>query len=178
MVGQVNGALEFDGVDDELVVADADHLDWQNGDSFTIESWVKTTTSCSSSLTFMGKYRSSFGQGDWWFGCDAGDVPYFGLRDSDNQEYWVAGSTAINDGVWHHVVAVRDAGSGQNRLYVDGVEEGVVPTAYTGDFGSDRSLSIGALDDQYRMQGALDEIRYSVVCCCIVRFSNIMWPVV
>ena len=73
----------------------------------------------------------------------------------------LVGTTDIADGEWHHVVAVRDAISGTNRLYVDGVEEASASVSYAGDFVGVTALNIGWLneggsDDHFA--GVIDEV--------------------
>ena len=48
--------------------------------------------------------------------------PRFTLIDTSGAGADLVGTSDIADGEWHHVVAVRDAISGENRLFVDGVE--------------------------------------------------------
>ncbi len=155
--GRANGALDFDGVDDGIDVSDHASLDWLISDSFTIQAWVKTTQSCAGTKVYIGKYRYASGRGDWWLGCGNNDTAAFYLHDSNNVENEIRGTTIINDGNWHHLVAVRDASSGENRLYVDGVEETVSTPNYTGNFANSEVLTIGYYANSYHTDGLVDE---------------------
>jgi hypothetical protein len=65
------------------------------------------------------------------------------------------------DGLWHHVVAVHDAGTNTVYLYVDGNQVDVQTSAvFSGDFASDANLNIGWLNIApfYYFNGSLDEI--------------------
>jgi hypothetical protein len=159
VAGRVKGALRFDGVDDGLTVVDHSSLDWTLGDSFTIELWVNTTQNCLNATTgatdnkvFVGKYRSGTGStGSWWLGCsstaEVSNVATFLLRDqndgSSGSSLELRGTTSINDGQWHHIVAVRDAQAKENHIYVDGVEQASIPTAYDADFTNNSPLAMG-----------------------------------
>jgi PKD repeat protein len=155
-LGQVNGALAFDGLDDGLNVDNHPSLDWGNGDSFSIEAWVKTGQDCSGNKVFVGKYSSN---ANWWLGCGNSDgQAVFSLRDSNNVSYVVTGSSTINDNQWHHLVAVRDSSKNENRIYVDGVLEGALAATYAGNFSNNRQLTIGFFNDNFYVSGIIDEI--------------------
>lgn len=160
--GQVSGALYFDGINDGLGVTDAPELDWGNSSNFTIQAWVKTTQICTGNKVFVGKSRYPSSGGDWWLGCgDSSNAAVFFLRDSNNNISSVSGTTAINDGNWHHLVAVRDGVAKVNRLYVDGVEQGsVTATNITGNIANASPLTIGYYTTlgQYRVDGVIDEV--------------------
>ena len=80
----------------------------------------------------------------------------------------VADETALNDGNWHHVAVVYDAGADEVRLFVDGSREG---SGYVGD-GLEASdvMYIGQEDDNQNLggfgsgtsdffDGTIDEVR-------------------
>ncbi len=73
----------------------------------------------------------------WWTGCYSdGADPAFVLRDaSGSATGLLRGSTPLNDGSWHHVVALHDAALGEVRLYVDGGDpEDSQSVVFSGDF--------------------------------------------
>ena len=156
--GIVNGALSFDGTDDGLNAADDNSLDWSNADSFSIELWVNTAQNCSGNKVFIGKYRGSGGNGDWWVGCSSTNTAAFYLRDSTGASLSVQSGSTINDGQWRHLVAVRDAVSNENRLYVDGALAASEIKAYSGSFANSRPINIGYYINNYRLNGVLDEV--------------------
>jgi hypothetical protein len=89
-------------------------MDW------TIAYWVKTT--------------DTGGSGQWWAGKGIVDGEVAGVMDDfgtslvgshaafgvGNPDTTITSTTAINDGQWHHVAAVRNAATGLMQLYVDG----------------------------------------------------------
>ncbi len=74
----------------------------------------------------------------------------------------MADEVAINDGQWHHVVAVRDAVADTNRLFVDGVEAISAVQSYTTDFTSTGPITIGYYPTSavqgYWLNGLIDEV--------------------
>ena len=153
--GKVNGALAFDGISDRVTAPDDPDFEWVNGDSFSLELWVKTP-GCDNKV-FFGKH--SF-DASWWLGCGVGgSLPVFSLRDSEIGEgIRITATTAINDGNWHHLVAMRDGVSKQNRLYVDGVLEASTSVNYSGDFYNSNPLTFGHHFNAYFANATLDEV--------------------
>jgi hypothetical protein len=110
-------ALEFNGT------ADAVRIPRVVSDDFTISFWLKTTQKA--------------GKGQWFAGAGLVDGEVAGIKDDfgtalvgDNVAFGVGkpdttitSTTAVNDGQWHHVAAVRTRASGAIRLFVDGKEE-------------------------------------------------------
>jgi hypothetical protein len=137
--------------------------------NFSAGVWVRTVQICEVSgpeelknKVFFGRYRDVQANGTWWLGCtEPGGVAVFRLRDSSNIPRQVNGTTRINDGRWHYIVGVRDAGADKNYLYVDGQLEGMLDTPlYTGNFSSDWQVTMGAYDEprNYYLDGILDDI--------------------
>jgi hypothetical protein len=88
-------------------------------------------------------------------------VANFNLRDTNGSTRSSTGTSAINDGEWHHIVAVRDNAADENRLYVDGsLEATVTSPAYLGSFESDGAVTMGYYQTttSYLLNGTLDEI--------------------
>lgn len=80
----------------------------------------------------------------WWLGCgESTKTAVFNLIGTDNLGPTITGSTVINDGQWHQIVAARDESTNQNRLYVDGVFEGSASFDYAAGFDATTTLGIG-----------------------------------
>ena len=112
VTGQVNRALEFDGVDDYVrTIRDSDY----SINNFTVELWFQTTDTdklfCALNLRNIGFSGNSTMVGFRMSGV-------FSFRDNDGNGLNVAYPTSINDGKWHHFVAVKEGNEG--RLYIDG----------------------------------------------------------
>ena len=100
----------------------------------------------------------------WWLGMEptAGNVT-FSLIDTDQEEEVLSAAVPINDGIWHHLVAIYDGTIPAVYLYVDKVkvDEELAPLSYTGDFSAtDKDINLGWLDSGtgYYYEGTLDEV--------------------
>jgi uncharacterized repeat protein (TIGR03806 family) len=108
-------ALNMDGVSAYVQITNSIRT------NFTIAFWSKTTTTGGTGQWFNGK---GFVDGDVAgassdFGTSlVGNKFAFGVG---NPNTTITSTTSVNDGVWHHLAATRDNGSGQMNLYVDGV---------------------------------------------------------
>ncbi len=75
-----------------------------------------------------------------------------------NAETTITSTTAINDNRWHHVVATRDSSSGEMKVYVNGIEEGVT-TGPTGTKAAAPRLTIGQIQTGInQFEGSIDEL--------------------
>lgn len=162
--GAINGAQQFDGIDDEVNVADDNTFDWGVTDSFSIEFWMKTDSAsiCSGNQVIVGRDNAS-SQLHWWVGCYNEGLPAFVLVDTDGgaDQVLLTGLTDLTEGFWHHIVAVRDASTNKISLYVDGIEESSAISAYSSGFDSQSApLNIGWLNlwPGFHFEGIVDEV--------------------
>lgn len=158
-------ALDFDGLDDGLDVATPTRLDWNNGDSFSIQTWVNTSQTCAGddNKVIAGTFSGS--DGAWWLGCGSTAneaVFYLQGAGSPPPGYSLKGTQAINDGQWHQITAVRDGPSMETRLYVDGVLETAAVVIYNSSFANNSALHIGYYGTvhtrDYYFDGLIDEL--------------------
>jgi Concanavalin A-like lectin/glucanases superfamily/Chitobiase/beta-hexosaminidase C-terminal domain len=162
VAGRIGGAQQFDGMTNQINVADHNSFDWSNSERISIEAWIKRSSPCSvTGETIIGR-RDSSSMLEWSLGCEGSNAK-FTLIDTTGTGAGadLLGTTDIADGEWHHVVAVRDVISGNNLLYVDGVEEASTSLNYAGDFVGGTSLNIGWLNQggsDYHFAGAIDEV--------------------
>lgn len=123
----VGGSGYFDGTGDGVYFnyGSTTHSFWNN--DFTLEFWVKTTSTASPQAVFSSWADSGFGSGSYFFSIDAG-VPKLYHRQSsgtDQAAFTGAGSTIVNDNAWHHVVITQATGAQKTfRVFVDGVLRG------------------------------------------------------
>ncbi len=93
-----------------LTVANDASLDFGTGESFSLQTWIKTTASG----TIMGK-------------TNAQNVGYSLQIRPNGKAAFIASSMIVSDGpivndnAWHHIAAVVDRKAGKASLYVDGV---------------------------------------------------------
>jgi uncharacterized repeat protein (TIGR01451 family) len=163
--GHVNGGQAFDGNNsgiDVSVVPGDDSFGWSVQDSFSIEFWLQTdsASTCAGNQVVIGRDDSSTSL-HWWIGCRNGGGAIFRLTDADGDSAGVRGTTDLTDGVWHHIVAVREASTNVIRIYIDGTEEDSESVTYSAGFGSTTAaLNVGwlNLDPYYHFDGILDEL--------------------
>ena len=114
--GRIDGlAATFNGSDGSIrVPATVDR-------NFTLACWVKTTAIAGTSQWYngMGIIDAEVPGAAKDFGLAlVGNKAAFGVGQND---FTITSSNAINDGVWHHLAASFDAGTGAMMLYVDGI---------------------------------------------------------
>jgi hypothetical protein len=157
--GQIDGALQFDGIDD-YVHADSplEPMDL----SLSVFAWVKGGAPGQVIISEPDRRVGRFiERGSTWLGTDSSDGKLittlmdatFGPLESE---------AVITDGQWHHVGLVYDFDGFHRRLYVDGAEvakdTGVVAAPlpdgdlYFGAAGKD--LDVGSF-----FSGLIDEVR-------------------
>ena len=122
--GPVAQAFAFDGVSPTRVqIEDTDDLRFPA--SFSFSAWVRTTVSGFQDI-LRKRHRDSSGLMDIGMG-QSGDnkFRFFAINDAGESSLpgGVEGTTSINDGMFHHVVGVRDAANDTLRVYVDGQKE-------------------------------------------------------
>ena len=160
--GILNGALDFNGTDQWITMPDDSELDWGADSSFSIEVWAKLTNCDSRNKVMVGRDNRPGGT-HWWVGCSISTkTARFNLLDTNDNGIDVNGTTPINDGEWHHIVAVRDNSNDEIRLYVDGVLEDSATHDYTAGFDATTTLGIGYMaytgTPDYFFDGLLDEV--------------------
>ncbi len=115
--GKNNSALSFDG-DGDYVSCGSDNRGIL--DTITISLWLKTTDTYS---YILSKYNLLIQQSGFLLNIDADGYPRFAGRDEDGAEGdYIRTSdppSIINDGNWHHVLAV--VASTHWKLHIDGV---------------------------------------------------------
>lgn len=161
--GKIGYGQTFDGSDDYNNAPNSATLLLANT-SLTLSAWVKT-----SSATQQGIFSH--------YNYNAGETGYLlhilangrvQLKVSANgvgftyNEGTTSDVTTLNDGLWHHIVAVWDYGVGFN-IYIDGALTTSNPMIKTGDITLSTTLGIGRGDGYYggSFNGTIDEVRIS-----------------
>jgi hypothetical protein len=156
--GKIDGALQFDGIDD--YVSTPFILDAGAGALSTF-AWIKAGTPgqviISQADQTVGR---GFRAGSTWLGSDpSGGRLMTGLMDTLFGP--LESDSVITDGQWHHVGLRYDLDTLQRRLYVDGVEV-AADTNPVGGVVSGGGLYIGAgqgLDAASLFSGLIDDVR-------------------
>ena len=157
--GMSNNAQGFNGTSSGISVAASTVYDWGSTDSFSIELWMKRGAGISSREILIGRDDSTTST-QWYVGLDANGKAEFFVRASNGGSQAVIGTKRLDNGVWHHIYAVRDGNL--NRLFVDGQEEAALATAYTAGFESTAPVTIGYLSEndvpKLHYNGLIDEV--------------------
>ncbi|EEF57830.1 LamG-like jellyroll fold domain-containing protein [Pedosphaera parvula] len=134
-------------------------------DDFTISLWLKTTDTGGTGQWWAGKGlvdgEVSGGSAD--FGTTlVGNQFALGVGGSNgNPDVTILSSTAVNDGVWHHLLATRNSTTGQMAVYVDGGLEST-GTGSVGPRVGPPALRIGGIQTGTAtgfLAGTVDDVR-------------------
>ncbi len=153
--GQIDGAISFDGIDDDIKVNDSSSLDITN--SITLEAWVKPVTD-TNHRRIMVKSHSSWAEpyymySLWVYSNQLG----FGIYDGTTRHWQTYG--AITDNVMHYVAGTYN-GTHQ-KWYINGVSVGT-DNFITSIATNNETLLIGnALGPNLEFDGTIDEVRIS-----------------
>ena len=157
--GKFGSALSCDGTEAYVMVPDHDDLEFE-GD-FSLACWFQNSTPPSdhSGLITKGYDKPGGGGGNmkpWYlvYFLTSGTVDLY-LRDTKDANSRASGKTRINDGEWHHVVAMK-AGK-QVKIYVDGKEDGVA-NAIDARYGGNDEPLVFMVHHQRWIKGLMDEV--------------------
>ena len=150
--GDTDGALGFDGVDDDVRIPASPSLDV--GHQVTFEAWTKYAAGDGVGPILEYSLNGGMGMHFWRFSDE--DSLWVNFVSMGGAAYsGMAGATLTPD-VWHHVVLTYDGNT--VAMYVDAVQ---VLTAVTGPMDPDTrgDLYIGERPiSGYHMKGELDEV--------------------
>lgn len=144
-------------------------------DQMSMSIWIKSTSTATNH--FISKYDWNL-DGGFYIGAYHNKAILAGRDGSGQFIYAGLGTTTINDGIWHHVVATCDGNTW--KLYVDCNLETTITTNtsfpdltcgmpltighyYYGEFGDYRIFD-GSLDDARLYDRALDQTEVSMLC--------------
>ena len=120
------GALRSEGLETSLGMTSAvitSNASQAGPARFSVEAWVRTSSTTGGRVLGFGNGATTTGSTtvDRQLYVGANGRAYFGIGSAKTV---VAGTAAINDGAWHHLVGTYTTGNGGMRLYVDGVLQG------------------------------------------------------
>jgi hypothetical protein len=147
--------MNFDGLDDYIYTS----FDGVSGNNpRTIEAWIKTSTTAVDPhyITDYGYFGTSSLDNGKRFTLLLNNTHRFRV---EIRGWGINATTALNDGVWHHVAGTYD---GTNvKLYVDGIEEasGIPPITVNTTFITDFLIGIRC-DFIKPFEGDIDEVRF------------------
>ena len=126
-------ALELNGTDGYVEIELSPEMIEAERDSFTAEFWMQTRAQ---GIPEAGQWFIGLGifggfgpkdhfHGHWTLFLLANDILQFNVvnasqHSNDGRDGVLIEKPVVNDGAWHHVVAVRDEDNKQIRVYIDG----------------------------------------------------------
>jgi len=122
---------------------------------FTIGFRFNMTSTTSSSSYLMRHYE--FPQGFYIYRQSAGQIRAF-FRDSAGASNNIVSTTVANFNQIYSVVITRDVGSGNLRMYVNGVNEVNGSVSSTGNYTNYANLEIGSKSSSSGFNGYMDEV--------------------
>lgn len=169
--GLIDGALQFDGVDDYVNVGDPadENLDFGADDSFSIAAWIKCNKPTSSAIATKRRSTGLYGyfEEGYILRVNNGKLR-FNIEDTSNIVSPIDGLSDIADDQWHHVVGVRDTAQDKLYVYVDGVSDATPVTDNTiSTLATSQNFWIGLmtttvsndpLDSPHFFGGLMDEV--------------------
>ena len=149
VVGQFGSALDFDGIDDHVAIADYKGI--AGSTPRTCTAWVKTTTTG----TIMG-WGPTGPALRWIITLDSGGHLRIEIGGGA-----IVGSTVVTDGNWHHLAAVSDGTNLENILiYVDGIDNTPdTPGSLAIDTQPVGDVTIGVSILNRYFDGQIDDVR-------------------
>jgi len=149
VAGNLNNGISLDGNGDFVQISDSQDL---RMDSWTMEAWVKPTSTASGNKVIVGKVSQGKDFAIVQNGDKLGVLVYQGGRQ------YVLSSTAVTADTWYHVAGVYDKPNGKVKLYIDGafVTEG----SFTSDTSNTDPMRIGSAYccGEY-FSGVIDDVR-------------------
>lgn len=149
-------SLSLNGINSYVDVADAGlGVKLNITGSITLEAWIKPSTILEQTIVRKG------GINDGGYALKLmgnGKVRFITYASPTSQEN-ITSNTTIGTGSWHHVAATFDGT--QKRLFIDGVLDKSVASAFAAGSGTGH-LTIGAAPDATQFfSGLIDEVRVS-----------------
>jgi len=164
--GKIGKGLQFGGGGEYVTVDNEENFDFEHNDSFSIETWIKTSKNNDNYI--IGRRD---GAGTIWRGyCICiftnGNIEVHLIHHHlNNEKIWVKGGTNVADGQWHHIgFSYNGSGVASGvKIYVDGNLE--TPSVSNDNLGgktilNNIPLKIGARGDgqgQSSFVGTIDE---------------------
>lgn len=118
-----NEALQLDGVDDYVAITDFVY-NANDLPAVAVSCWIKTSDSAPQVI-------ASFDRDEYWrlsitgSGITPGHLGWHVMTATGQQDF--ESTRRLDDGTWHHVVAVFDGAAQEMRLYVDGALDATRP---------------------------------------------------
>ncbi|MCJ7459531.1 MAG: FG-GAP-like repeat-containing protein [candidate division Zixibacteria bacterium] len=149
-------ALEFDGVDDYVMIPDSPSLDI-NGPGITFMTWIYSP-GFQDFGWIMGKGDSDWGKMVWWLLPESDGAIRYGIKSGSTTHEQLDIPVGLTTNIWQHVAVVYDGS--YMRFYLNAVEKDSFPKTGNMDV-NDVPVLIGLdgwnTNNHYR--GKIDEVK-------------------
>ena len=155
VTGFAGTALQFDGVNSSVNCGTGPSVSGLN--DFSVAAWIKTSAVVNGVII---QQRDTAGfNGQYRFRVNNNGTLQFMVYGDSAYQFDFATTQAINDGNWHHVVAVRDGNAGS--IYIDGNSTPAATASGTArNLSASISTNIGrdVRDGNLNFSGSIDEV--------------------
>jgi hypothetical protein len=168
IAGKIDKAQNFSSGTKIDIPDNGTEFEWTGTSNFSLEAWVKPANVVTTGMVVLGRINIDAGTeySQWQMGTNAGGYANFELWDNHSNGIVLTGTSVLDDGDWHHIVAVRDGSANKNKLYVDGVLENSADISYSYTFKSDvqpNPINLGYIkratsSEEYHFIGGIDEV--------------------
>ncbi len=148
--------LDFDGIDDYITINSSTGNIGSSDASFS--AWVKTSGTTAASI--ISKHNSCVQQNFMDFGLTATGRISMEFGDGLVSSHLLTSKKSVNDGVWHHITAVRQGA--RLTIYIDGLADTTRTTTTPVPVFNNAPLLIGASGCETPANffgGQIDEVR-------------------
>ena len=153
-----NGALAFDGVDDE-----AGNTAFSMSGGFTVEAWVRPSSGNQNSIVIV----TGDGSRGWSLELNDGRATLWVANNAGAWSFVRNDSVVLQANQWYHIAATYE--NGNARVFVNGVAGS---TASVGTVSHMPALRLGGLSGYGFFAGQIDDVRISR----IVRYTGDFMP--
>jgi len=147
-IGKSGQALNFDGVDDYVSIADNASLNLTT--TFTVGIWIRLAR-----VGDTSRYKHIYSPGispSWSFYI--GNTDYYAINDS------YGSNTFITDTNWHYLVVVKNGNSGTNlTYYYDGQPDGSYAIGSLAAISGTKAIGRFETEESGYFPGLIDEVR-------------------
>ncbi|MHC4628287.1 MAG: LamG domain-containing protein, partial [Planctomycetota bacterium] len=159
LVGKINGALQFDGDDDQIQLTSV--FATLGSASNTVTLWVKVPAAGTGALAtnervgiIIGSYPDTPNT-NWEIAAQGRTRLYW-----NGGEFNSYGTTDLRDNIWHHVAWVRDKAAGACYTYIDGRLEATHPaTGADVTYATTHSIGGDNRSDPPNFHGLMDDLQ-------------------
>jgi len=169
-IGKIDGADDFDGVDDKIKIPVSSSLNLTG--PFSIEMWIKIYNYPESFHTLFSQGRILSGPVDYYRSGPSIVIKnnhyiYFDIYNDTYRDTAILDDVSFNFNEWYHIVCTYDGTDSNNQqIYVNGMKH-ILTNVGEGDITHPHSINydfcLGADDDRnsHYFNGSIDEVRVS-----------------